>query len=172
MIMRPMRASLRNIWLPRLVTLGLAGVAAGSAAFWALQWPGLAFATPVMAVEVQPVAVADTSAVARALGGAGAGTGVPSVPSALATSLDASRFTLAGVVASSSQRGAALIAVDGKPAKPYAVGAPVGDGWVLKSVQPRRAVFVRGGGAQALALPGAVEMVLELPAPVNAKSSP
>lgn len=172
MIMRPMRAFLRNIWLPRLVTFGLAGVAAGSAAFWVLQWPGLAFVTPVMVVDQQPVAVADTSAVARALGGAGAGTGVPAVPSARASSLDASRFALTGVVASNSQRGAVLIAVDGKPAKPYAVGAQVGDGWVLKSVQPRRAVFVRGDGAQGQALPGAVEMVLELPAPLNAKRSP
>jgi general secretion pathway protein C len=159
-----MRASLKNIWLPRLVTFGLAGIAAGSAAFWVLQWPGLAFVTPIMAVDVQPVSAFDNSAVARALGGAGAGTGARSVPSALATTLDASRFALTGVVASNSQRGAALIAVDGKPAKPYAVGALVGEGWMLKSVQPRRAVFVRGGDADAQALPGTVEMVLELPA--------
>lgn len=158
----PMLAFFKKIWLPRLVTFVLAGVAAGSAAFWVLQWSGLAFVTPIMAVDAQPAAAVDASAVARALGGAGAG--APAAASVLATSLDASRFALTGVVASNSQHGAALIAVDGKPAKPYAVGGRVGEGWVLKSVQPRRAVLVRAGAADAQALPGAVEMVLELPA--------
>jgi len=161
MIILPMRASLRNIRLPRLVTFGLAAVAAGSAVFWGLQGSGLAFVTPVIAVDVQTAAVAEPHAVARALGGSGAG--APVVPSVLASSLDSSRFVLAGVVASRSQLGAALIAVDGKPAKPYAVGARVGDGWMLKSVQPRRAVLLRVA-ADAQGLPGPVEMVLELPA--------
>lgn len=154
-----MLASLKKIWLPRLVAFGLAAVAAGSAVFWTLQGSGLAFVTPVIAVDAQPAGTVDTNVVARALGAAGASP----VPSALASPLDSSRFALTGVVASNTQRGAALIAVDGKPAKPYAVGAQVGDGWVLKSVQPRRATLVRTGGAEAQALPGVVEMVLELP---------
>ena len=163
--MRPMRASFKIIWMSRFVTFGLAAMAAGSVVFWVLQGSGLNFVAPVLAVDVQPAAATDTQAVARALGGAGSGT--PSASSALASSLDSSRFVLTGVVASNSQRGAALIAVDGKPAKPYAVGSRVGDVWMLKSVQPRRAVLIKGGGAQAQVLRGAIEMVLELPAPTK-----
>jgi general secretion pathway protein C len=165
-----MRASLRNTWLPRLVTFGLAAVAAGSAAFWTLQGAGLAFVTPTLAVDVQPAAAIDAQAVARALGGSGAG--VASTPSVLDASLDSSRFVLTGVVASNRQRGAALIAVDGKPAKPYTVGSRVGDVWMLKSVQPRGAVLARIGATESQVLPGAVEMVLELPVLLKVKNSP
>lgn len=77
--------------------------------------------------------------------------------------LAASRFALTGVVASSSQHGAALIAVDGKPAKPYAVGSRVGDEWVLQSVQPRRAVLVPAGAAGDASVASETALVLELP---------
>jgi len=50
----------------------------------------------------------------------------------------ASRFQLQGVLAGNASQGAALIAVDGKPAKPYRVGATVAEGWVLQAVQGRR----------------------------------
>jgi general secretion pathway protein C len=83
-------------------------------------------------------------AVARLLGAA------PAVASA-APSL-ASRFTLIGVVASRSQKGAALIAVDGKPAKPFRVGAAIDEGIVLKSVEARRAVLAGADGSPALTL--------------------
>jgi general secretion pathway protein C len=89
---------------------------------------------------------ADPVAVARLLGAA------PAVASAAPSPTLASRFTLVGVVASRSHKGAALIAVDGKPAKPFRVGAAVDEGIVLQSVEPRRAVLASSDGSPALTL--------------------
>ena len=69
----------------------------------------------------------------------------------------ASRFQLQGVLAGGGSQGVALIAVDGKSAKPYRVGAWVTEGLVLQSAQGRRISL----GA-ALNTPEMV--VLELPA--------
>jgi general secretion pathway protein C len=49
----------------------------------------------------------------------------------------ASRFKLVGVIAQGSQRGSALIAVDGEAAKPFRVGERVTDGMLLQSVTAR-----------------------------------
>ena len=78
------------------------------------------------------------------------------MPAAAAPTL-ASRFQLQGVLAGGPDAGAALIAVDGKPAKPYRVGAVVADGWVLQSAQGRRVNL----GAS---MNGPQTLVLELPA--------
>lgn len=88
---------------------------------------------------------------ARILGG-----GVAATPSAAAPST-ASRLTLVGVVADPSSGGVALISVDGKPARPFAVGAKVDDRLVLQSVTGRRAVLSADRN-------GPVEVMLELPA--------
>ena len=70
-----------------------------------------------------------------------------------------SRFALVGVVAGRhSGGGAALIAVDGKPPKPYRVGMQVESGLVLQSVGAREA---RLGAA----LGGASAHVLSMPVP-------
>ena len=69
----------------------------------------------------------------------------------------ASRFQLQGVMAGGPNAGAALIAVDGKLAKPYRVGAVVADGMVLQSAEGRRVTL----GA---AMDGSQALVLELPA--------
>ncbi|MDB5946181.1 MAG: hypothetical protein JWQ33_1207, partial [Ramlibacter sp.] len=68
----------------------------------------------------------------------------------------ASRFNLLGVVSVRSHDGAALIAVDGKPPRPYRVGAAVDDALVLQSVQTRRAVL-------ANSVSGPAVLTLELP---------
>jgi general secretion pathway protein C len=68
-----------------------------------------------------------------------------------------SRFTLMGVVASRSNKGAALIAVDGRPAKPFRVGAAIDEGLVLQSVEARRATL-------AASPEGPAVLTLELPA--------
>ncbi len=62
-----------------------------------------------------------------------------------------------GVVASKSHQGAALIAVDGHPAKPFRVGAAVDQDLVLQSVESRRAVL-------AASTDGPPVLTLELPA--------
>ena len=69
----------------------------------------------------------------------------------VATPEAASRFVLLGVVADTDGQGAALIAVDGKPPRPFRVGAKVADGYVLHSVSARAAIARRerrrGAGA-------------------------
>ncbi len=69
----------------------------------------------------------------------------------------ASRFQLQGVMAGGPHAGAALIAVDGKPAKPYRVGALVADRLVLQMVEERRITL-------GPAMDGPQTLVLELPA--------
>lgn len=69
----------------------------------------------------------------------------------------ASRFRLIGVVAPRSPRaaseGLALIAIDGKPAKAYRVGAAVEGDLVLQTVRARGAdLGARGGSAASVAL--------------------
>ncbi|HZY15973.1 MAG TPA: type II secretion system protein N, partial [Ramlibacter sp.] len=52
--------------------------------------------------------------------------------------------------------GAAILSVDGKPARPYRVGSLVEEGLVLQSVQPRSATLaaeVRGPALVVLELP-------------------
>ena len=69
----------------------------------------------------------------------------------------ASRLQLVGVVAGvRSGDGAAVISVDGKPARPYRVGASIEEGLVLQSVQGRRAVLAAQANGQSL-------LTLELP---------
>lgn len=67
--------------------------------------------------------------------------------------LDA-RFQLVGVVAPrhSGQGGVALIAVDGKPAKPYRVGTTVDGALVLQDVRTREALLGPAGAAAQVRL--------------------
>jgi general secretion pathway protein C len=163
--------SKKNLWMLRFVTFLLAAAAAGSAAYWFLQWNGAGGTSAVVAVDAQAPVSADPAAVARALGAVAPGAAA-SAPTANPASSAASRFALTGVLAWRSQNGAALIAVDGKPPKSFAVGARVGDEWTLKSVQARSAVLVSApaGGTQAGA--GAEELVLDLPLPSKGKNTP
>ena len=63
------------------------------------------------------------------------------------------RFALIGVIAGQGAGGAALIAVDGKPAKPFRVGGVVDGDLLLQSVAPRRAELApRMDGPAAFAL--------------------
>ena len=97
-------------WGVRLGTLALWALAGASVVYWGLR------------LSARPV-----------------GLTVPAVAPAPVASL-ASRFALIGVLAGrSSGGGAALIAVDGKPAKPFRVGTAVDEGLVLQSLDPRQA---------------------------------
>ncbi len=153
-----MHLSLHTTWLPRLFTFVLAALAAGSAVFWALHLTAPLQSAALPAVDLQQPVLADTAAVVRALGGSVDAVSTPVAGPALA----ASRFALTGVIAGAS-RGAALIAVDGKPPKPYRVGARVADEWVLRSVQPRRAVLVQVDATGQAPATGGTELTLEMP---------
>ena len=145
-----------SIWFPRSLTFVVWALAAASAVFWGLRWDGKTALTQPVATLAPSATVADAGAVARLLGSAGV---------VAATAVNApSRLVLAGVVArTGSHTGAALIAIDGKPAKSISVGARVEEGLFLRSVQGRQASL-------AASPDGPVTMTLELPAPGLASS--
>ena len=91
---------------------------------------------------------ADPQVVARLLGGGRT--------AAAPVEIAASRFKLLGVVADLAKGGYALIAIDGKPAKPYQVGAQLDEALVLQSVSKRSAALAPSADAPA-------SIILELP---------
>ena len=139
-------------WTVRGLTFLVWAAAAASAAYWGLRLGTSAGPAPVPTPVVRQPPAPDPMAIARLLGHSASAAG----PVVAQPSL-ASRFSLVGVVADRSQQGAALIVVDGRPARPYRVGSQVDEGLVLQSVQPRRAVL--GGSVN-----GPPVLTLELPA--------
>ena len=140
---------LSSCGLLKVLTAAVWAAVAFSAVSWGLRWSasgqmqGSAMAAPQALPDV------DTAAAARSLGA------LP-VQVAAAPSL-ASRFQLLGVLDGGPNAGAALIAVDGKPAKPFRVGAVVTDGLVLQGTEAKRVSL----GAGTDSLPA---LTLELPA--------
>ncbi len=149
---RAMQTLAHSIWWPRGASFILAALAAGSASFWALKVSAVDMTTSVPASAGNGPVVIDPVAVTRALGG-GTGAAASATP---AVSLS-SRFAMLGVLADLRSAGAALISVDGRPAKPYRVGDVVDDGLVLQSVKGRSATL----GSAAT---GVSALTLELPA--------
>lgn len=142
-------------------TFGVWALVAGSALFWGLR------------LFVQAPAAPRETSVAQAGGGArgdltrlfGVDAPPPPMEEAPAPVADA-RFQLVGVVSprgsGSAREGVALIAVDGKPAKAYRVGAAVTGDTVLQAVRQRGATLGPRGGAGAVALE-----LAPLPAPAT-----
>ena len=147
-----MATSVQGRWAVRVTTLMLWMLAAGSCVYWGLRIAPRA-APAAVAPPVRTAFAPDPAAVSRLLG---ADPLVMSPAAAPGASL-ASRFNLSGVVAGQSHRGAALIAVDGKPPRPFRVGSAIDEGLVLQSVDRRRATIGATGGGPAL-------LTLELPA--------
>ena len=132
----------------RLGTLALWALAGVSVVYWGLQLSSTP-SGPRAAVAAPAPVVADAALVARLLGGGAA------APVATAAATEG-RIRLVGVLAGRhSGGGAALIALDGKPAKPYRVGTTVDEGLVLQSVGPYAA---RLGAAKS----GPTVMTLEM----------
>jgi len=137
MIIARMVSSSASNWTVRGVTFLVWAAAAASAAYWALKLGNPSVPAVVAPAATRQGGTGDPMAIARLLGHSapsGAGTPVAAAPTS-------SRFSLVGVVAGRSEQGAALIAVDGRPPRPYRVGSRVDEGLVLQSVQPRRAVL-------------------------------
>jgi general secretion pathway protein C len=134
-------------WPSAAATTAVWALAAASIVFWGLRLAAPADAPAPPAVAGTPQAALDPAAVAQVLGA------VPAQAAVAATPEAASRFVLLGVVADAEQRGVALIAVDGKPPRPFRVGATVADGFVLQSLGPRSAALgARADSASAFAL--------------------
>ena len=145
-----MVSNMQSRWTVAGATFALWAVVAASAVYWGLKFTS-ASGPPGGAPLVRAPAPADPAAVARLLGSN------PSAAAAAPVASLASRFSLMGVVADRSHQGAALIAVDGRPAKPFRVGAAVDESLVLQSVDTRRAVL-------AASTDGPAVVTLELPA--------
>jgi general secretion pathway protein C len=139
-------------WTVRGATFALWAAVGLSALYWLLKVAG---GTPPVDARVPPprsVAAADPAAIARLLGSSPAA----ALPVAAAPAL-ATRFQLVGVAAgATSGEGAAVISLDGKPARPYRVGTVIDEGLVLQSVQGRSATIGAQRGGPPL-------VVLELP---------
>ncbi len=140
-----------HLWGARAASFLLAAMAAASGAYWVLKSTDSNSVSTAMPANGSNFAALDPQAVARALGGAGAAQ--PSGPQAASAR---TAYVLLGVLADGQHGGAALIAVDGKAAKPYRVGAVVDGNLVLQSVVGRRAVL-------ATSVDGPAQMTLELP---------
>ena len=137
-------------WAPRLATLLLWALAGATAVYWGLKLSASPAGTAPAAAAPEPV-VTDAQALARLLGASPVLAANEAAPSA------ASRFVLMGVLAgTASGGGAALIAVDGKPAKPYRVGANVEPGLVLQSLG-------KGAARLGASMDGATTLALEMP---------
>jgi general secretion pathway protein C len=147
--------------LARLSAFVIWALVAATAVFW-----GLRLFVPAAAAPSFTVAVGDSGVVradlSRLLGAAPA-----SAPAAAIAVQTSSRFRLLGIVApkyaaasAPASHGVALIAVDGKMPKAYAIGSRVDGDLVLQSVSLRT---VSIGPTQ-----GAAALTLELPLPTMA----
>ena len=129
------------------VTVLVWAAAAACTLYWGLRLTAdktTAMAPPPAVVQL----AADPQLVGRMLGARAVN---PAVQASLA-----SRFVLQGVVADGPLGGAALIAVDGKPAQPFAVGSAVDDGLVLKSTAGRSVTLAASRSSATL-------LTLEMP---------
>lgn len=153
-----MKTALLSLWWLRIATFSLAALAAASATYWVLKWQATVPSNLTAAVVYAAPAPADPQVVARLLGGGQTSVSAKRVDSA------ASHFKLSGVLVNHASGDYAVISVDGKPAKPYRVGAQVNDDLVLHSVAARSAALAPSRDAP-------VAVTLELPKLVQAQAS-
>jgi general secretion pathway protein C len=130
----------------RLVAFAVWAAVGVSAMFWGLRLGASSPAAPAHTVAIA-AAAAPRGELTRLLGAAPVRERASGVVNPLA-----SRFRLLGVAAprqGGDRTGLALIAVDGKPARSYAVGKPIDGDLVLQSVHARGArLGAKDAGAQ------------------------
>lgn len=146
-----LRGSLQPRWAVRTTTFLLWALALFSATQWVLRTVGTPSSVPSAPPVLRAPAPVNPAAVATLLGASArpAG-GAPAQPDL------ASRFVLTGVVADRAGGGAALIAVDGRPPRPFLVGSQLDEGLIVQALDGRRVMIgAERGGPHAL--------VLELP---------
>lgn len=134
----------------RLIAFCVWALAAGSAVFWALRLGVQPGGLPAHALPVA-AEVANSAAVVRMLGGSTSPVATAAAPEPAL----AGRFRLIGVMAPASASGGsgvALISVDGKSAKPVALGATVDGELVLQSLSQRTAELGPSGAPPAVTL--------------------
>ena len=140
-------------WTVRGTTFLVWGLAAASVVYWGLKLSASSTVMPPVGGGARQAVPADPMVVARLMGYAPGAQGAAVAAAAPPLS---SRFSLVGVVADREQQGAALISVEGRPARTYRVGSRVDEGLLLQSVQGRRAVL-------AASVDGPAAVTLEMP---------
>lgn len=175
-----MKSSLSQSWSLRLITLAVWLLAVLCGAYWVLKFASV---KPVSAnsAAIAPAVVVDSSAVAKLLGATNSIAGQPGMTPA------SSNYALFGLAVTGSGTGVALIATDGKPAKPYRVGSKVADNWVLKSVSRTEAILatamnapdgmklelpVRRHASVSVSAAASGPLQFQVPAPVVATAAP
>jgi len=137
--------------LARWTTLVVWALAAGSALFWGLKLAARPVPVPAQA-QVAAAGPGVRGDLTRLLGADPA----PVAEAATAEPAADARFTLVGVVvprsAQAAREGVALIAVDGKAARAYRIGAAVADSHVLSAVSSRGATLGTRDGGTPVAL--------------------
>jgi general secretion pathway protein C len=148
--------SSRNSWSLRLLTLLVWLLVGMCAAYWVYK-----FATTrqvaATAVASVPVVAVDAKVVAKLLGATEEPAGKVAAP------VSTTKFSLSGVAASQRGAGYALIAMDGKPAKPYRLGARLNEDYILKKITSDGAVL-----AVSRTAPDAVTLELAARKPATA----
>lgn len=144
-----------NSWTLRLFTMLIWLLVGLCAAYWVFK-----FATTktieATATPAAPTVLIDSKAVGKLLG-------ATDVVAVKATNTSAStKFVLFGLANSAGGQGYALIALDGKPAKPYRVGSLVADDLVLKSISKTSVLL-----ATSLKAPDGVTLELPERKPIN-----
>ncbi len=135
---------MQHKWFLKLLTALVWGLAAASAVYWGLRISQTG-AAPAMTASAEPAALptADLVALARLLGHQAA-----VAEQAAPTS---QRWALLGVIAQGRQ-GVALLSVDGKPPRPYAVGSALDESLTLKAVGPRHVELAAKGAPESSAV--------------------
>ncbi len=152
-----MKTRSASIWSLRLITLAVWLLAVLCGVYWAMKFVTV---KPVNAslASAAPAVVLDSQAIAKLLGAPN------SVAEQVLITPTNSNYALFGLAMEKSGRGVALIATDGKPAKPYRVGSKVADEWVLKSISRTDVIL-------ATSMDAADGMKLELPVRLPATGS-
>jgi general secretion pathway protein C len=124
-------------WAPRWAAFLLSAVATASIAFWALKWPlPQAHAdSSQLSLAGSQIGPVNPMAAARLMGAGQSNSSADAAPARSVQTVNAaSRMHLAGVASTPRGMGMALIAIDGKPARPFAVGSLVDGGLRLLAV--------------------------------------
>jgi general secretion pathway protein C len=144
-----------NSWTLRLFTLVVWLGVGLCAAYWAYKFVTTKPVTATAALAT-PAVVVDSKAVGKLLGA------TDNVATKSINTPASTKFVLFGLANSTSGRGVALIALDGKPAKPYRVGSAVADDLVLKSISKTGVIL-----ATSLKAPDGVTLELPVRKPAN-----
>ena len=131
-------------WTPLLASLALAGLLCAAIAYWAMQLlaPGVAIAPAGSIVDYGRTP--DLAAAGKVFGFQGGQAGAAVTPAM-------SNIKVLGVAA--GQRGSAVLSVDGKPPRPYAVGDAIAPGLVLAEVRADAVVLDQSGARIELRAP-------------------